>query len=180
VQRKILSISELKETINTISPKQCDFYAEGCAVALENQQKVSGVKLLVQGDTTIDFELRWECPKNKSGWKEEKKIADFGATALSFLLSFELTEFQVVEEALIGTGIDYWLAYKEDNPNYNALNFINARLEISGINKETPFNTVRKRVYDKLKQTKPTDGTTLPAYVSIVEFGTPKAYFKKK
>ena len=55
-----------------------------------------------------------------------------------------------------------------------------ARLEISGILKESRTNTIEKRLKDKMKQTEQSDETCLPAYISIIEFGKPKALFIKK
>jgi hypothetical protein len=53
-------------------------------------------------------------------------------------------------------------------------------MEVSGILKETPNNNFKARIKKKRTQTKPTDSTGLPAYISIIEFSTPKAFFGKK
>ncbi len=52
-----------------------------------------------------------------------------------------------------------------------------ARLEISGIKKENAKNKLSTRYREKVKQTTKSDHTLLPAYVSVVEFATPKAIF---
>jgi hypothetical protein len=81
---------------------------------------------------------------------------------------------------MIGTGVDYWLGYKEGHEKYDELNFMNARLEISGINEESITNTVEKRVKIKKAQVAKSDETALPVYISVSEFKTPKSYFAKK
>jgi hypothetical protein len=177
---KTLDVDTLKDTMDTISAVQCAYYSEACSVAMENQSKTTGVNLPVTGDTTTSFNLNWTSPTNLNGWQEEKKFTENGAVGLSFMLSLELTEYKVVEEALIGTGVDYWLAYDKTHPKYDALNFMSARLEISGILAETKTNSFDKRIKEKKAQTKPSDGTGLPAYVSVIEFSGPKAYFAKK
>lgn len=177
---KTLNLNTLKLSIDTISSTQCDFYGEACAVALEHQNKCSGVKMKVTGDIPSDFNLQWNPPLNKNGWREAKTFTEFGALALSFFLSKELTEYEIIEEAIIATGIDYWLGYNKKHPNYDPDNFMVARLEISGILTETVSNSFTKRITEKQKQTEPTDGTLLPAYISIIEFSSPKAYFAKK
>ena len=76
--------------------------------------------------------------------------------------------------------VDYWLGYDVNHEEYDEFNFIKARLEVSGILKETKINSLQSRINIKKNQTKKSDNTGLPAYVSIVEFSTPKAYFGKK
>jgi len=176
----ILTLEELKETIELFSPVQCDFLAENCIVALENNAHKTGCDLKVSGDHDKVYKINWTKTFNKAGYKEEKKITEHAAETISFFLTTKLTEYNVVEESRIGTGVDYWLAYNAESAKYDPRNFFQARLEISGINKESATNTLEKRVKEKKEQTKPTDGTKLPAYVSVVEFSTPKAYFAKK
>lgn len=48
-------------------------------------------------------------------------------------------------------------------------------LSVSGIGKETPTNTLKQRVKDKLKQVQSSENQTFPSYVIVVEFGQPKA-----
>ena len=177
---EIFTIEELKETISVFSTTQCEFLTENCIVALEKNNHASGCKLDVVGDTTKCFNLKWSNKVNTAGYKEPKKIIEHAAEAISFFLSSKFTNFTVIEEALIGTGIDYWLGYDEFHQLYDPKNFILARLEISGINKENPTNSLEKRVKEKMQQSKTSDNSKLPAYISVVEFATPKAFFGKK
>jgi hypothetical protein len=177
---EVLTIENLKETVTEISSTQCDFLSENCIVALENGGHQPGCPLLVYGDAEKEYGLQWSKPVNKSGYKESVKIVEHAAEALSFFLSSKLTEFTVVEEALIGTGIDYWLGYEDGHSLFQPDNFIRARLEISGIEKETAGNSLEKRVKVKKSQTTPTDSFKLPAYISVIEFSAPKAFFGKK
>lgn len=175
-----LILEELKDVITLISPVQCDFFSENCIVALENNNKKSGCILSVEGDTNTQFCVVWAANVNKAGYKEVRKIIEHAAEAISFYLCSKLTEFTVIEEAFIGTGIDYWLGYDETHENYDSKNFIRARLEISGINEETNTNSIDSRVKRKRFQTDKSDKTKLPGFISVVEFSTPKAFFGKK
>ncbi len=174
------TLEELDEAMTFFSPTQCKFLSENCIVALEHNAHVKECELDVVGDQKLKIPISWNSDVNKNGYKETKKFTEKGAEALSFFLALELTEYNQIEEAAIGTGIDYWLGFDEDHEKYDELNFFQARLEVSGILTETPENNLNKRVREKKNQTKPTDGTGLPAYVSIVEFSSPKAYFGKK
>jgi hypothetical protein len=176
----ILNLEELKKIIYIFSPIQCDFLTENCIVGLEDYLHSSGCILKVDGDNLTDFEINWKRKVKKAGYRESKKIIEHGAEALSFLLSTELTEFTIIEEALIGTGIDYWLGFDEKHPLYDPRNFFQARLEISGIGKESPTNSIEIRIQKKKVQSSASDSYKLPAYLSIIELATPKAYFGKK
>ena len=174
------TLEELKDTIRLFSGHQCDFLTDNCIVALELNEHKTGCKLQILGDKNDEALLLWSSKVKPAGYKEPKKIAEHGAEALSFFLAKEMTEYSVVEEATIGTGFDYWLGYTPDHSRFDPSNFISARLEISGIIKETAQNSIEARANKKKAQTKPTDYLKLPAYVSIIEFSQPKAYFAIK
>jgi len=173
-------IEELKHLISSFSPTQCDFLAENCIVALENKKHATGCILRVSGEDPQEFKLLWTKAVNRAGYRESRKITEKAAEAISFFLSSQLTDYSVVEEAYIGTGVDYWLGYESGHDSYDPLNFMKARMEISGIDHETPTNTLKERVRIKRMQTILSDSSELPAYISVVEFSTPKAYFGKK
>jgi hypothetical protein len=175
-----LELEKLSQIVKLFSPTQCDFFSENCIVAFEISNHTAGCQLAVDGDKVESLTVSWSKQVNKSGYKEEKKIIEHAAEAIAFLLTPRMTEFSVVEEATIGTGFDYWLGYDESHASYNPKNFLQARLEISGIKSESATNTVHKRVREKKQQTNKSERLKLPAYVSVTEFASPKTYFGKK
>lgn len=84
----------------------------------------------------------------------------------------ELTEYQVVEQSVIGTGFDFWLGYKENNENYDPDNFLNARVEISGINKGNRAEIFR-RGREKMRLLSVSNHLKIPGYVIVTEFSAP-------
>lgn len=178
----VLNLNSLPILLTEWSEVQLKYFVEGLSVGLERQNKCIGDILKVTGDEELEFELIWETCSQKihKSWKEPKKIAEAGATAMAFLLCEKLTEFIPTCEAVIGTGVDYWLGYKEGHEKYSDINFINARLEISGINQESKTNTVENRVKVKNTQVTQSDKSKLPVYISVTEFSIPKSYFYKK
>jgi len=102
---------------------------------------------------------------------DQTRATEDGAEAIALLLSIHRTSYTAVQRAIKGTGIDYWLGYKDNlnNPFAKA-----SRLEVSGLYTESDTNTVRSRVKGKLDQTLPSDGT-FSVYVIVVEFGQPYA-----
>ena len=176
----IFTLEELDQVLETFSPAQCAVFAEYCITALEYNEHYSGCSLLVLGHEEKEIIIFWNKKFLRAGYREKRKITEKAAETISFFLVKEMSEFSVVLEATIGTGFDYWLGYDEEHRLYDPLNFMKARLEISGINKETRDNTVKKRVEEKRSQVKVSDSTNLPAYISVVELFTPKAAFEKK
>jgi hypothetical protein len=160
------------------SATQCDYYSEACVVQLEELSHQSSVSLKVLGDNLTTFNLLWSSSPVTKGWKATAKLTENAATAIAFFLIVELTEYSVIEESRIGTGIDYWLGYDESHELYDEDNFLNARLEISGIRND--YAGVTARINKKLKQTRPSDYTGLPAYIIVVEFSSPIAVLIKK
>lgn len=75
-----------------------------------------------------------------------------------------------------GSGVDYWLGNESDDVG---LFQKKARLEVSGILVGTN-SEMQRRLKRTLAQTAPSDSTSLPAYVAIVEFGAPQTLFVMK
>lgn len=176
---KNLNLHTLKDKITLISSTQCDYFVEGCIIAFENQGLTSGVVLQVEGDNNTQYKLSWTKQPIKRGWQESRIIAENGGIAIAFFLTLELTEYQIIQQAIIGTGFDYWLGYKENSKNYDPDNFLNARLEISGINKGSRAE-INYRLRQKLQQTDKSDYLNIPAFIVVTEFGTPISIFIKK
>jgi hypothetical protein len=175
-----LKLEDLKDAMTYFSNIQCLGLTENCIVALEDIPHKNGCELEVSGLYEGKISLDWDTVVNKNGYKEKKKFTEKGAEALSFFLAMEFTEYEILEESEIGTGVDYWLGYGENHEKYDPLNFFNARLEISGILRETPTNSFKKRIEEKKKQTNASNNTGIPAYVSVIEFSNLKAHITKK
>lgn len=173
-------IDSLSKILKAFNLEDCEAFSNYCIVALENNKHSTGCLLKVLGDQEKEFRLEWTKQFKKARYVEETEITKNAAEAISFFLSKELTPYSIVYGAKIGTGIDYWMGFDEDDERYNAKNFIQARIEISGINEESKTNTVAGRNEIKRKQSNKSDSTGYPAYISIVELKTPWALFEKK
>jgi hypothetical protein len=88
----------------------------------------------------------------------------------------QLTGFPRVERSVKGTGVDYWLSGDLDQ---HGIFQRAARLEVSGI-LDGDESKIVTRLKQKSLQTERTDKTCLPAYVAIVEFGSPEARLVKR
>ena len=90
-----------------------------------------------------------------------------------------MTEYRVIQQAIIGTGFDYWLGLKEDSKDFDPNNFLNGRLEISGMGSGSESER-NYRVRQKLQQTDKSDFLKIPAYLVVTEFSNPVSIFIKK
>jgi len=147
-------------------------------VCMHRNNHDNGVFLELIGDKKASIALTWENYFDEQidrTWKDQEIATEHGAICISAMLVKECTDYTIIERSRKGTGFDYWLGYENIIPFQNS-----ARLEISGIFKETEQNNVEKRFQIKKKQTKQSDNSRLPAYISIVEFSKPRAIFAKK
>ncbi len=87
----------------------------------------------------------------------------------------ELTPFHIFEKGQLKTGIDFWLGKGQINRQTLPLFLRQARLEITGIEKETKYNNLKMRIRDKVKQVGKTDYTGLPVYIVTIEFNEPQS-----
>lgn len=172
-----LTLESLQDGLPGLTQAWGKLLCEASTFCLVAQSHSKGVELKVKGMTNTAFNLYWQAEiteQIKAAWNDEQDLTEFGACGIAILLILKLTGFTVIERARKGTGVDYWLGYKNtDRPFQNA-----ARLEVSGI-LNGDMSAVKTRVNKKLKQTTPTDGA-LPAFIVVVEFSKPLSHLVKK
>jgi hypothetical protein len=174
----VIDLQDIKKGFPGISLALCNSYYEACMVCLHRSNHRNFVLLNLGGDTQADIVLNWDDyfdDQIDRSWQDQTFCTDHGAVCLSAMLVKKCTDYTIIERARIGTGVDYWLSKKDDDLFHKS-----ARLEISGILKESESNTVTQRFKIKKKQTNQSDATRLPVYISIIEFSNPKAIFAKK
>lgn len=178
-----LNLDVLKTGIPVISKKIGAFLAEAAAICLTLNGYESGVELKVEGEIKTTLAVEWNDKITDdvlNSWNDPKEATEFGATALAILLLFKYTDFTYFIRAFQGTGIDYWLGKGKYTGEVLPTENRKGRLEISGILKASKRNSINMRVNQKKKQSKKTDDTLLPVYITVVEFSTPKAKIIKK
>lgn len=172
---RILNLNKLKKGTLGMTEVVGAYMAQAAAYFLEKSKHKSGIVLKVEGLFEESFELIWTDEVNekvKRSWRDSLEATEYAAVGISALLSELLLDLVIVERSYIGTRVDYILgvASSDERP------FIEkAKLEVSGIGKATPTNSLKQRVKDKLKQVQLSEDQTLPSYVIVVEFGEPKA-----
>lgn len=139
-----------------------------------------GVVLKVEGEYKAFLTVYWSeniDDQVKRAWNDSKEATEYGATAIALLLIKTLTPYTVIERSFQGTGFDYWLGTGVYDENQLPFQQRKARLEISGIWKAAGSNTVEARLQIKRNQLQAISDQGMPAFIIVVEFGTPKSKF---
>ncbi|HUV02094.1 MAG TPA: hypothetical protein VMW67_01375 [Desulfobacteria bacterium] len=153
--------------------------AEAVSVCLDSQQHKNRVTLSVKGAFNGEYLIYFGVVTShlQRSHGDAEVATEYGAYGISILLIDANTEFTVIERSRKGTRFDYWLGrnspsginYQEKLRRFQD----KSRLEASGIRKGTDGD-VNSRMRTKLAQIARSDDS-LPAYVIVVEFGSPKA-----
>ena len=157
---------------------KASMYTEACVWCMDQHGHQNGIELgVLFNKKTYVHPVYWpedqvDIVKIKNHYNIDDALP-CGTEAIAFFICITHTEYDDLQRSTKKTGIDYWLGYKDADPN---LPFQNAgRLEISGILKESEKNTVDQRVREKLKQSTQSDQTSLPVYIVVVAFDRPYA-----
>lgn len=144
---------------------------QAAVVCLADRGHASGARLTVDGSFTAAFAVTWAESATEAVrrfWNDLEEATQQGAYAVAILLIRAMTGYTVIERSRKGTGFDWWLG-TDDNLFQGK-----ARLEVSGILRGST-KRVNSRLKARLEQTRRSDEGALPAYVVVVEFGTPRA-----
>ena len=166
----------MRISIPGISSGRAHYFAECAVSCLSWNKHKSGTTIFYQGDVEGTDSINWEIPYDhilRRSTNDMQEATEHGAECLSILYALQNTDFTVLSRSRKGSGFDYWLTTK------NAVLFQgSARLEVSGILEGK--DKVAERMRSKQEQTKKSDKSSLPAFVSVVEFSRPLIAFKKR
>ena len=170
---KIISLDTLGSGIPVIPEEAAAFYKQNCMVCFNICGHKSGVILAtVYDDQNLKIEICWDgqvTDELRRAYKDLQKATEFASCALALLLVRELTNYVTIEQSVRGTTIDYYLVPKGHDSHF----FFNyaARLEVSGILRENPKNSLEKRIAQKVKRLRKEEG--LEDLIIVVEFSQP-------
>lgn len=184
-----LKLESLCFGIGCLLPEITTAAYKAVQVALQEagHDKETSCKVVDQEEFKYVLLLQWDrldTPKGNLTFRNRKRLAEWAAEGIAFLLVDKLTPYTVVEQAetLDAPGIDYYLGEK-DSINCDSVDDFpphHARLEVSGIMQANTGNSFRRRVKEKIEQTMQSDEEGTPAYVVVIEFHTPLANFTKR
>lgn len=156
-------------------------FKEAIKVCLEVNKHPQGSLFTIEGDISHDFNILWEPVTQQllDAWLDHQETTEVAACGIAVHIIFTHTEYTIKKRSWKGTGFDYWLGIKDEPDNL----FQNvAKLEVSGISKETKTNTAEYRVNRKINQIDKfkSDFPAPFAYIIIVEFTAPKSLVQLK
>lgn len=174
---KDFQLDKLKEII-ALPKGKAAMYTEACVWCMDKNGHNNGVDVNVQFEKkNKKYKIRWpdsdiDIHKIRQHYNIDDALP-FGAEAIAFFVCIANTDYDCLHRAIKKTGIDYWLGFKNTNPN---LPFHNSgRLEVSGILSENDNNTIDRRIKEKLTQASQSEKTSLPVYIVVVAFDKPYA-----
>ena len=176
---RILDLDQLKKRTPGITEAVGAYLAQATSFFLEEHGHKSGIIIEVNGLFKENFQVIWSDKVNervRRSWRDNIEATEYAAVGISTLLIEFLLDLKIVERSYIGTYVDYILGEMSDD---NSFFLQKAKLEVSGIGKETPTNTVNQRIRVKLNQVQKSADKELPSYIIVVEFGSPKAKIVK-
>ncbi len=168
----LLDLNELATgSIPAISSALGASLAEAAGVCMESQGHSDGVELQAKGVVEGAYGLSWPhiTEQARRAWNDDRTATEWGASGVAALLVDRSLPYTPIEVSRQGTGFDFWLRGDSNHP-FQAI----AILEVSGIRRGNS-STVRRRVREKLNQIAGSSYSGHPAYVTVIEFGTPLA-----
>jgi hypothetical protein len=171
----LVDLPTLNAGIPELSLGVCANLAEAASVCLDDQSHGMKTDLTVDGDYSLTAIVTRLLVTDlmKRSHNDEEKATENGACGIAILLMKQLTKYTVIDQSRKGTGFDYWLGNKDEDPFKNS-----ARLEVSGIRKGSR-STLANRINIKMDQINKSN-RNLPAYIVVVEFGAPISRIKRK
>jgi hypothetical protein len=165
----VLDLNELLTGLPALTPSFGGVMADCCAVCLDFNGHTAGVTMRVDG--AFPGHVTVVAPpvtdQIKRTHHDLDRAAENGAYGIAILLIRRHAGFTVIDQSRKGTGFDYWLG--DEGELFQA----KARLEASGIVRAGRSSRVTDRVKKKEAQTVVSDHLLIPAYVVVVEFGSP-------
>lgn len=171
-----LVLDNIKSGHPGITPAEGAVLVENAVVAMHKAQHKSPLSMSLSGMASMTCNVEWSTDVSEQMLRTHADVevnTERAAVCLSVLLTKDLTGLTILQRACKGTGFDYWLS--DSDTSY----FPKAILEVSGIAAETQGNTLSKRIEVKKQQIEKSKDLGLPAYISIIEFSTPKAYYNR-
>jgi len=167
-----LNIFSLNQQTYIPSARFCELMAEAALVCFDNQNHKEVISIKIEGAIADDlcFQLEKVTERIKDNWRDLEEATEYGATCIAIWIILKFTKYQVVQRSPKKTGFDYWLDFQDSEyPFQNR-----AKLEISGILKGTK-SQLKRRLKEKIKQTKRYETNSLPTYVIVIKFDEPIA-----
>lgn len=178
-----MSITEFDLSSDVVSADITDDYVGyllgATKYCLEKNSHSPGVVADIKGDLTGGIRFKWESvtEKERNTYGDPGAATEKGAEGIAFIIVDRFTDYKVGQQSFVGTGFDFYLVPKANKSTLMSLSEDYVKLEVSGIDKKSPTNSVESRIKTKSKQAATIkDGKEF--YVIVPEFGDPMVEVK--
>lgn len=188
-----IDLEKLRDGVGCLSAEQCGAACQAVIIALNDAGHFTSVRCEVQDQKKSLFliVLQWtelKPPSARRSWRQTQRLGEWAAEGIAFLIVDKFTPYTVVDQSVVdtrpggGSGVDYYLGAKDDLDCEEVDDFPKhlARLEVSGILRPSPSNSLNARVSKKIESTKKSDSDGTPAIIIVVEFLTPLVNFTQR
>lgn len=165
-----LDLEDLSSGELGLTPAVGGSMAEAASVCLEDEGHGIWLVLTIDGIFEEVFDVRRlvVTGQMRGAHVDPRKATESGACGIAILSIQTLTGLKVLEQAMVGTGFDYWLT-----SNQGSLPFQGAvQLEVSGV-RRGDARSVQARMRQKFRQTT-RSGSGFPLFIAVVEFSRAK------
>jgi len=172
---KVLALWKLEEPMPGLTASHGASLGEAAAVCLESQRHRAGVIMQLEHRPTTPVEVHWHSlPSSAHRCHTGDRATEDGACGVAILLAWEFMGQVVLFRAERKEGCDYWLG----PPNYPRQNGLKgmSRIEVSGIRGVS--SNFWGRCEMKRRQIRVLQHPS-EKFISVVEFGTPRAILEK-
>ena len=169
-----LDLASLHDGMRGLSPVTGAYYAEACAVCLEERGHGQECTLTLKGSYSNQFRIiRGDVTDQiRASHEDGDRATEDGACGLSILAVAKLTNLEVIRQSRKGTGFDYALG-----PRGGFLFRDSVRLEVTGIRNDPSDAEIERRVVARKERfLKFGDQGIPPAIIVVIEFGRPVAH----
>lgn len=178
-QKAVLNLDTLAEAIPGLSAALAQTMYEAAVMCLELHWHESGVSCKVRGlaNALAETEVRWTgrfSDRIRRTFGDTTFAVEMAAEGLACLTIRELTDYIVIERAVRGDGIDFWLALREREADHTRERA--ASMECKGIFEARFESDIAYRLRQGLRQSERSGYTNLPAFVIVSEFSNPVIY----
>jgi hypothetical protein len=172
-----LDLTALSSGMRGLSAVTGAYYAEACAVCLEERGHGEECTLSVTGTYSNQFRIiRPDVTDQiRASHGDYERATEDGACGLSILAVSKLTNLEVLHQSRKGTGFDYALS-----PRGGFLFRDCVRLEVTGIRNDPGDAEIERRVIARKERfAKFGDQGIPPAIIVVIEFGRPIAHVEQ-
>ena len=179
----VLNLNHLTTDIPALTGSYAGYIREAIVMCFNHHAHDSGVFCVIRDFDAMLATARIVWSTEYSGrigraFGALAKAAELAGEGIAFLTILNLTEYTIIERSHVGSGVDFWLGYKDEA---TASIFRRAaRLEVKGRTELPSAGAIRQVARQAVEQTRQSDHTRLPAYIIVSEFSRPIVYMVQR